>query len=70
MSTLEQATSKSVPAGTVGGFHFGNQYKGCNGLYRATDKLLDDGRQVYVCDVCGMAGAMVVKQADTLTTER
>ena len=69
MNTSEQITSKA-PVGTVGGFHYGNKWKGCNGLYRATDKLLDDGRQVYVCDVCGMAGAMVVKQVGTLTTER
>ena len=57
MNTSEQATRKA-PVGTVGGFHYGNEYKGCNGLYRATEEVLPDGRQVYVCDVCGSSGAM------------
>lgn len=53
--------SELVKEGTVGGFHYGNEYKGCNGLYHATNEVLPDGRQVYVCDACGTKGAMIVK---------
>lgn len=49
--------TKPAPVGTVGGFHYGNEYKGCNGLYRATERVLPDGRQVFKCDVCGTEGA-------------
>ena len=64
MDTSEQAMSKPAPVGTVGGVHWGSQYKYCNGLYRATDRVLPDGRQVYVCDVCGTSGARRVKSND------
>ena len=40
-------------AGTTGGFHYGDIYAPCNGVYQAIDKVSDDGRRVYQCDACG-----------------
>lgn len=69
MNTSERATSKA-PLGTVGGFHYGNEYKGCNGLYRATEEVLPDGRQVYLCDVCGTKGRCGLKQSSSIKSEK
>lgn len=61
MAETERQERQDIPTGTVGGFHYGNKWTGCNGLYRATKETLPDGRQVYECDVCGTRGAMKVE---------
>ena len=62
MTDTEQPICNTpAPVGTVGGFHYGNEYRGCNGLYRATEEMTSDHRQVFVCDVCGTKGARRVE---------
>lgn len=40
-------------AGTTGGFHYGDIYAPCNGVYQAIAEVSDDGRRIYECDACG-----------------
>lgn len=39
--------------GTVAGFHYGNEFKGCSGVLHWTDRVAPNGRQIALCDACG-----------------
>jgi hypothetical protein len=51
----ETERAKQAP-GCTGGFHFGTLESPCNGVYHATDRNTEDGRQIFVCDACGSEG--------------